>query len=389
MGNEWNEERLVSLVREKVREDRFIEYKQALPGDGEDDKREFLNDVTAFANTFGGTIIFGVTEEKGVGIPKEICGCDIPKPDETVLQLSSIIQTGAEPRLTSVKFYPVDLQSSKRALVVVIPQSPAAPHMVKKGSPKFYSRGAAGKQPMDVYDIRAAFVASETITERIRNFRLDRIAKLAGGGSPIPLRDTTFFVVHLLPMASFTRKTTLDILKVQDDPTNLLKPIQFEGGWAPEYCLEGFGKVSHDSGRKAVGYTLLFRDGCIEAVDAYSLREFQGRRFLREKLYGQKLREFLPRIFTLYETQEIPFPCFLALTFVNVKGICIPADADMTGTGVKVIDRDHLVLPERELIEHPSNVDAVIRPLFDLVWNACGLARSWNYDTDGNWKPRY
>ena len=387
MESEWNEERLESLVRDKVPEDRYIDYKRDLPSEKDDDKREFLNDVTAFANTFGGTILFGIAEEEGTGFPKEIYGCDISKPDEVILRLSNIIQSSVEPRLASLRFETVDLRSGKRVLVVIIPQSPAAPHMVKRGSPKFYMRGAAGKQPMDVHDIRAAFLASETISERIRDFRLDRMAKLAAGGSPIPLYDTTAFVAHIIPLAAFTRRITLDVAKIQEKVKDFLKPLQWESGYGPDYSLEGFAQVACDRERKALSYTLLFQNGCVETVDAYSMCEFNGARSIQEVRYGQELRELLPRIFSLYESVEIPFPCFLALSLINVKGLCIPFDHSFIGTGVKPIDRDHILLPERELIDRPDNVDTIIRPLFDLVWNACGLPRSRNFDAHGNWKP--
>ena len=389
MQNEWNEERLQSLVRDKVPEDRFIDYKRDLPGDKEDEKREFLNDVTAFANTFGGTIIFGIEEEGGNATPNDLCGCTMPNPDESILRLENLVQSCVDPHLSSLRFVPIKLESGKSVLVLVIPQSPAAPHMVKKGSPKFYMRGSAGKQPMDVHDIRAAFLASETVIERIRNFRLDRIAKLASGGQPIPLHDNTAFIAHILPLASFTRRINLDLKRIQAEANEYLKPLMSRSGQGPEHCLEGLAQVAHDRDRKALSYTLLFRDGCIEAVDAYSMIEFQGKRFVREDHYGPELIQLLPRIFRLYEVFEIPFPCYLALSLVNVRGLCVSADRVLLlGSGLKLIDRDHLILPEKELLDRPKSIDALVRPVFDLVWNACGLPQSWNFDTEGNWKPR-
>jgi hypothetical protein len=42
---------LETLKADSVREDRQLEYKEALPGNSDEDKREFLRDVTAFVNT--------------------------------------------------------------------------------------------------------------------------------------------------------------------------------------------------------------------------------------------------------------------------------------------------------------------------------------------------
>src|SRR5262249_50125683 len=48
-----------------VREGRQLEYKESLPKtDDPDDKREFLSDVTSFANAAGGDLIFGARERR-------------------------------------------------------------------------------------------------------------------------------------------------------------------------------------------------------------------------------------------------------------------------------------------------------------------------------------
>lgn len=46
---EITEEVLQALIDNKVSEQKTIEYKQALPGNSEKDKKEFLADVSSFA----------------------------------------------------------------------------------------------------------------------------------------------------------------------------------------------------------------------------------------------------------------------------------------------------------------------------------------------------
>ena len=48
---------LETLRADAVREGRQLEYKETLPGNSDDDKREFLGDVTSFANAAGGDLI--------------------------------------------------------------------------------------------------------------------------------------------------------------------------------------------------------------------------------------------------------------------------------------------------------------------------------------------
>lgn len=53
---------LEALRADGVREGRQLEYKECLPGNSDDDKREFLADVTSLANAAGGDLIFGVRD---------------------------------------------------------------------------------------------------------------------------------------------------------------------------------------------------------------------------------------------------------------------------------------------------------------------------------------
>jgi predicted HTH transcriptional regulator len=57
-------------------EDRAIEYKLDLPG-GNEDRREFLRDGSAFANALGGDILYGI--EENAGLPTAAPGVSVPK----------------------------------------------------------------------------------------------------------------------------------------------------------------------------------------------------------------------------------------------------------------------------------------------------------------------
>jgi len=69
---EITEADLQYYVDNEVAENLCIEYKQQLPGEDYDSRKEFLSDVSAFANAVGGHIIFGIREEDRV--PVEVCG---------------------------------------------------------------------------------------------------------------------------------------------------------------------------------------------------------------------------------------------------------------------------------------------------------------------------
>lgn len=56
---------LKQLRNNVVSEGKTIEYKQQLPTNSDGDRKEFLADISSFANASGGDLIFGITEENG------------------------------------------------------------------------------------------------------------------------------------------------------------------------------------------------------------------------------------------------------------------------------------------------------------------------------------
>ena len=179
------EEDLQALKDNSVSEGKTIEYKQLLPSKSDSGKKEFLADVSSFANASGGDLIFGIATDKKTGTPKSVEGLSIESVDREISRLGNMMRDGIEPRILSVGIQPIPLKNSKVALVIRIPKSWISPHRVSyRGHDKFYSRSSNGKYPLDVAELRIAFNLSETITERIRDFRQDRISKIFANETP-------------------------------------------------------------------------------------------------------------------------------------------------------------------------------------------------------------
>lgn len=52
------------------------------------------------------------------------------------------------------------------------------------------------------------------------------------------------------------------------------------------------------------------------------------------------------------------------------------------------IDKNILQLPEVYIEDFSNDIATSLKPLFDMIWNACGYERSVNYDEKGEWKGR-
>ncbi|MBA7577215.1 MAG: hypothetical protein GH159_00605 [Dehalococcoidia bacterium] len=145
---------LQTLVDNAVLERKTLEYKQALPSNSDSAKKEFLADVSSFANASGGDLIFGITENKKTGAPKSLDGLSIENPDQEILRLENTIRDGIEPRIPSISTRSIPLDSAKVALIIRVPKSWSAPHrVIWGGHDKFFSRSSNGKYPLDVGEL--------------------------------------------------------------------------------------------------------------------------------------------------------------------------------------------------------------------------------------------
>ncbi|HVC80408.1 MAG TPA: ATP-binding protein, partial [Chloroflexota bacterium] len=109
----WDDiEALVTVGRP---EDRALEYKQELPGNSDDDKKEFLADLSALANTAGGDLIYGIEEQrdaqgKPTGIPTSIHGITVANMDSEIRRLENLLRDSVEPRMLGIRMKPLQAQ---------------------------------------------------------------------------------------------------------------------------------------------------------------------------------------------------------------------------------------------------------------------------------------
>ena len=182
-----------ALVANAVAEGRAIEYKQQLPGNGDKDKKEFLADVSSFANAGGGDIIFGVVEKrdgdnKPTDLPEKAEGLAGINAGAEMNRLDAIIQSGIEPRIPGCRIRSIDGFASGPVLVIRIPKSWAAPHMVTfKNLSRFFTRTSAGKQQLDVGEIRLRSPPPAICGPKSPPFATNASAKLS------PTRGRLFF----------------------------------------------------------------------------------------------------------------------------------------------------------------------------------------------------
>jgi len=379
-------EDLQALIDNEVTERKAIEYKQALPGNSDKEKKEFLADVSSFANASGGDLIYGITEDKQTGKPKSLDGLDIENIDQEILRLDNIIRTGIQPRLPSVNISPpIPLEHSKVALIIRIPKSWISPHRIIYND-KFYSRSSNGKYPLDVGELRIAFNLSETIIERVRQFNLDRASKIFANETPEPIAQTAKTALHLIPIISFNPAQGYDINKIASNPT-CMPPI-YSAGFSWRYNLDGFITYFKDLEGKSWSYVQLFRSGIIEAVDTSMLDSTEDKRTIPSRLYEKELVKSLSIYLSILKTLNVEPPIFVFLDLFGVKGYSMAVGDYRQSRETHEIDRDFILLPEAIIESYDVKAEDVLKSSFDSIWNACGFPKSFNYNENSEWAPR-
>ena len=172
--NNITEDDLLLLITNSVRESKKLDYKKELISNAREDKKEFLADISSFANALGGYIIFGIEEDGGIA--KNLEGLRIADCDAEILRLDNLIRDGIEPRIFGISIRPLQLTNGNYVIIIYIPNSWSKPHVVDYDKHwRFYTRNSAGKNPLDYTEVKSLFFSSETTTEKIKNFIHNRI----------------------------------------------------------------------------------------------------------------------------------------------------------------------------------------------------------------------
>jgi hypothetical protein len=318
-------------------------------------------------------LIYGMRENSGIA--SELCGLESIDADAEIRRLDNIIRDGIKPRIPGVSLWAIPLRTSSDAIIIRIPMSWASPHMVTfKNDSKFHSRNSAGKYQLDVSELRAAFVLSETTTERIRNFRIERLSKIIAGETPVLLNETAKIILHIIPFGAFNPAARFDVSSLASD-VGKLQPMSAIG-WDTRHNFDGYLSFANP-----LRYLQVFRNGIIEAVDASILEPVGSKLIIPSLLFERELLDALPRFLSIQKQLGVESPHLIMISLLGVSGYTMGVNNSHLDT--YPIDRDALILPEIIVENFECNPSEVMRPIFDAIWNAAGWLRSMNYNENG------
>jgi hypothetical protein len=131
------------LIDEEERESELLEYKTAPKALGDNEKNEAAKDISAFANSLGGLLVYGVaTDPADKSKPVRIDGIDPAIVDQVLLAANRVRHPVA-----GIRAKTIDAGGGRVVLLVVVPASPLAPHQVTQ-SHRYYRRQGIESVPM-------------------------------------------------------------------------------------------------------------------------------------------------------------------------------------------------------------------------------------------------
>lgn len=371
-----------SLVQDQIAESRTLDYKRDLYSNSDRDKKEFLIDISALANTMGGYLIIGIDENDG--IPISINGVKIQEFDKLKLFFENLLNMAVDPPIRGVEFHAVDIQDNNKVLIIEVPQSISKPHAVTiQKYHRFHGRNSSGTYPFEVDDIRQSILESETLASKIKNFRNNRLSMISTDNAPMPLSPGAKTILHLIPNFSLYDQVKYNIQNVS--PSNI--PPFCTSRWNHRINFDGFLTYLNDPEEGlCYTYTQIFHNGIIEAVDALMLDGYKSKKGISSNSFELEIIQKLRQYIETYIKISINFPIWICLSLIGVKNYVMLTDNIFHDHDSHPIDRNELILPEIFMEYSDTPCETIMKSSFDTIWQSCGLKRSLNYNEDGSWK---
>ena len=248
-----------SLIKAKVPEGERLEYKRGLsfPKGGSDTwesernlntaaKKKILQEVLAFANAYGGTLLLGIEEsEAKPPVAQQIHA--LPDCADLAERWHLVFRDCVEPPVHQLQIYPVPTSGDEGVVVFQVGRSTMAPHRVTL-TQTCPIRRADRCEPMTMREIQDMSVNTARGLERLerqlesrsQRFRDREIQSLKNSGECIGVRLTAAPVIDAVSIDHvYHKKTIVETLAPQDwgvqwqagDEDRILPPCSLSRNW--------------------------------------------------------------------------------------------------------------------------------------------------------------
>jgi hypothetical protein len=389
--DQLSEAYLASLCTDGCPESSSLDFKRDLPGNSDKDKHELLKDVCALANSDGGDLVYGIDEVNGVaGTLSPLTG---EAADAATRRISQVLDAGLEPRVHGIQMRPI-LVSGGYALVLRVPASYDGPHCIRiNNARRFVMRNGTNTMDLSFDQLRGAFDRTATLGARARIFIEQRTSAIASGKAILPLAEGPAAIAHFVPMMGLSGRHAVDMKELHAKTFPDFQGRHW-GGASRAFNLDGL--VVHPGGRTQEGtrtYTQIFRNGSLEFSRIVGAQRDLGNGTPKNILFSTDMTYFyrnsLGTFIHACKSWGIQGPAVAGFSLLHIPGYQIGLGGIFNDLSDPIFDRQNLILPEIWIEELSSvDVDEIVKPAMDILWQAFGLEGCLDYDDQGNFKPR-
>lgn len=315
----------------QVQEGLYLDYKEHLSGASDKDaKREFLKDVTAFANAAGGHLILGAKEPaEGSSVDDQLIG--LQNGNDIAQDLERLASTSIDPRIPGLRIVSIPLSNGRYCVVVHIPPSLSRPHMVNySGHRSFYVRHSESSFPMTTHEVREAVLTSASAEGRARLFTERRLEEVCG---ELGEREPVFFL-QAMPLISPESAWEVLTTPFEDALRGAARRNKFHyyanltSSVAPRPTIDGL--LGQNQREQPVWETEVHRTGYLSLLYRdIQIEQVQGvNRFVVHSGTCDIFRAFCHLLKECLDASGTDVPYLITCVYLNAQGTCIWTKSD-------------------------------------------------------------
>ena len=359
-------EDLQKLIDDKILENRYLDYKRDF-GDYTNKIIDLLKDITAFLNSDGGDLVFGIDEKDGY--PDLIRGVQLKDVDRFKNSIEQQIALCIQPKTTNYTFKVVPVKDDKVILILRIHKNFNTPFMIKKGDyTTFYYRGESGNLQMDHFQIKSHFQNSVYDRDAIKNFIYSRYQYINSEEFLFSKLNAPKIIIHSIPTDRFYRSNIqIDLKKISREAESNFRNYIPNNEYGIIYNIDGSFQ-SCKCERDTNNTLQIFRDGTIEYINEQIVSYGSGIDI--SEINGLILNNFINDCISFQKQNIYSSSYLIAISILNSKGLEFRLQHSEKGV---VYNRSTMQFPMIEINSNEENISERINLLGDLLWNLAGL----------------
>ena len=230
-------------------------------------------------------------------------------------------------------------------------------------------RYANGITYMDIDDLRKEFLYANSIQNKIRQFRRDRISMIASNECIGNLGNKAKIIFHIIPEWSFELGNNVNLRELENNTSFRLIS---GSNWRYRYNADGYCIYRDDNETKLIEeYTQVFHNGIIETAELSLMSEHGEKQVFEWSQMQLACIGALIEYGDIMERLRIPKPWHISAAILNAKDYV----ANYGWGKLSLPIERNLVYSLDGLYTEDIQMKEALKPVFDSLSNAFGFAR--------------